>query len=103
MLVAREETFGPVAPLIRFDTEDEAIHAANDTLYGLAAYFYSRDFSRVVRVAERLEYGIIGANDGLPSTAQAPFGGMKHSGLGREGGSVGMEAYQEIKYISLGL
>lgn len=103
MLVAREETFGPVAPLIRFDTEEEAIHAANDTLYGLAAYFYSRDFSRVVRVAERLEYGIIGANDGLPSTAQAPFGGMKHSGLGREGGSVGMDAYQEIKYISLGL
>jgi succinate-semialdehyde dehydrogenase / glutarate-semialdehyde dehydrogenase len=103
MLVAREETFGPVAPLIPFDSEDEVIATANDTQYGLAAYYYTRDFSRVIRVAERLEYGIIGANDGLPSTAQAPFGGFKHSGLGREGGSVGMHEYLEVKYVSLGI
>lgn len=103
MLVAREETFGPVAPLISFDDEDEVIAKANDTLYGLAAYFYTRDVSRVMRVAERLEYGIIGANDALPSTAQAPFGGVKHSGLGREGGSVGIDEYLEVKYLSLGL
>jgi succinate-semialdehyde dehydrogenase/glutarate-semialdehyde dehydrogenase len=103
MLVAQEETFGPVAPLIPFDTEDEVIATANDTQYGLAAYFFTRDFSRVVRVAERLEYGIVGANDGAPSTAQAPFGGFKHSGLGREGGPVGIHEYLEIKYVSLGL
>ena len=103
MLVAREETFGPVAPLIPFDSEDEVIATANDTQYGLAAYYYTRDFSRVIRVAERLEYGIIGANDGLPSTAQAPFGGFKHSGLGREGGSVGIHEYLEVKYVSLGI
>ncbi len=103
MLVAREETFGPVAPLIPFDDEDEVIAKANDTVFGLAAYFYTRDISRVMRVAERLEYGIIGANDGLPSTAQAPFGGVKHSGLGREGGSFGIDEYLDVKYISLGL
>lgn len=103
MLVAREETFGPVAPLIPFDEEDEVVAQANDTLYGLAAYFYTRDVSRVFRVAERLEYGIIGANDALPSVAQAPFGGVKHSGLGREGGSVGIDEYLEVKYVSLGL
>lgn len=103
MLVAREETFGPIAPLIPFDDEDEVIAKANDTLYGLAAYFYTRDVSRVMRVAERLEYGIIGANDGLPSTAQAPFGGVKHSGMGREGGSFGIDEYLDVKYVSLGL
>ena len=103
MLVAREETFGPVAPLIPFDTEEEVLKLANDTPYGLAAYFYSRDYARVVRVSEALEYGIIGANDAIPATAQAPFGGYKESGLGRESGAVGMDAYLEIKYISLGL
>jgi succinate-semialdehyde dehydrogenase/glutarate-semialdehyde dehydrogenase len=103
MLVSVEETFGPVAPLISFTHEDEAIRIANDTPYGLAAYFYTRDVSRVFRVAEKLEYGIIGANDALPSTAQAPFGGVKQSGLGREGGSFGIDEYLEVKYISIGL
>jgi succinate-semialdehyde dehydrogenase / glutarate-semialdehyde dehydrogenase len=103
MMVAQEETFGPVAPLIPFEDEDAVVAQANATQYGLAAYFYTRDVSRVFRVAERLEYGIIGANDSLPSTAQAPFGGVKHSGLGREGGSVGIHEYLEVKYVSLGL
>ncbi|MDX2161712.1 MAG: NAD-dependent succinate-semialdehyde dehydrogenase [bacterium] len=103
MLVSQEETFGPVAPLIPFESEAEAIAHANDTPFGLAAYFYSRDVSRVMRVAERLEFGIIGANDALPSTAQAPFGGMKQSGIGREGGAVGIDEYLEVKYVSLGL
>jgi len=103
MVVAHEETFGPIAPLIAFDEEDEVIATANDTVFGLSAYFYTRDVNRVMRVAERLEYGIIGANDGLPSTAQAPFGGMKHSGLGREGGAFGIDEYLEVKYVSLGL
>jgi succinate-semialdehyde dehydrogenase/glutarate-semialdehyde dehydrogenase len=103
MLVAREETFGPVAPLIRFETEAEVLAQANNTPYGLAAYFFTRDVSRVLRVAEGLEYGIVGANDALPSTAQAPFGGVKQSGLGREGGHVGMDEYLEVKYVSLGL
>jgi succinate-semialdehyde dehydrogenase/glutarate-semialdehyde dehydrogenase len=103
MLVAREETFGPVAPLIAFDNEDEVIRLANDTPFGLAAYFFTQNMSRVWRVAEGLEYGIIGANDALPSTAQAPFGGVKQSGLGREGGSVGIDEYLEVKYVSLGL
>jgi len=103
MLVAQEETFGPVAPLIPFSEEDEVLAQANGTPFGLAAYFYTRDVSRVLRVAERLEFGIIGANDALPSTAQAPFGGVKQSGLGREGGSVGIDEYLEVKYVSLGL
>jgi succinate-semialdehyde dehydrogenase / glutarate-semialdehyde dehydrogenase len=102
MLVAREETFGPVAALLPFDTEGEAIRRANDTVYGLAAYYYTRDIGRVFRLAERLEYGIIGANDGLPSTAQAPFGGLKESGFGREGGHQGIEEYLDTKYVSLG-
>ncbi|MBN8634703.1 MAG: NAD-dependent succinate-semialdehyde dehydrogenase [Anaerolineae bacterium] len=103
MLVAQEETFGPVAPLIPFDTEDEVLAQANDTPFGLASYFYTRDVSRVMRVAEKLEFGIIGANDALPSVAQAPFGGVKQSGLGREGGAVGIDEYLEVKYLSLGL
>lgn len=103
MLVSQEETFGPVAPLIPFDDEDEVIARANDTPFGLAGYFYTRDVSRVIRVAEKLEFGIIGANDALPSVAQAPFGGVKQSGLGREGGAFGMDEYLEIKYVSLGI
>jgi succinate-semialdehyde dehydrogenase/glutarate-semialdehyde dehydrogenase len=103
MLIAQEETFGPVAPLIPFDDEEQAITWANDTPFGLSAYFFTRDVSRVFRVAERLEFGIIGANDALPSTAQAPFGGVKQSGLGREGGSVGIEEYLEVKYLALGV
>ncbi len=103
MLVTREETFGPVAPLVAFDTEEEALRMANDTPFGLAAYFYTRDVGRVIRMAEGLEYGIIGANDALPSTAQAPFGGFKQSGIGREGGAVGIDEYLEVKYVSLGL
>lgn len=102
MLVAREETFGPLAPLFAFDTEDEVIAQANDTEFGLAAYFYSRDIGRVMRVAERLESGMVGVNTGLISTAEAPFGGVKQSGLGREGSRHGMDEYMEIKYLCLG-
>ncbi len=100
MLLSREETFGPVAPVRRFHTEDEAIRLANDSPYGLAAYFYTRDAGRLIRVAEALEYGIIGANDGAVSTAQAPFGGVKASGFGREGGHYVMDEYLSVKYIS---
>jgi succinate-semialdehyde dehydrogenase/glutarate-semialdehyde dehydrogenase len=102
MLISHEETFGPVAPLRRFRDEDEAVSFANDSNYGLAAYFYTRDAGRLMRVAERLDYGIIGANDGKPSTVQAPFGGMKQSGFGREGGKYVMNEYVEIKYVSWG-
>src|SRR5262249_42411154 len=103
MLVNREETFGPVAPLRKFKHEDEAIRMANDSIYGLAAYFFTRDASRLLRVAEKLEYGIVGANDAAPSIAQAPFGGMKQSGYGREGGRYVMHEYLEIQYVSWGL
>ena len=100
--IFRVETFGPVAPLFRFSTEDEAVQMANDTEFGLAAYFYARDIGRIFRVAEALEYGIIGVNEGLISTEIAPFGGMKSSGLGREGSKYGIEDYLEIKYLALG-
>lgn len=103
MILAREETFGPIAPVIRFTTEEEVIVAANDTTYGLAAYFYTRDASRLIRVAEALEFGVVGANDALPSTPQAPFGGMKQSGIGREGGKWGVAEFLETKYLSIGL
>ena len=100
--IFRVETFGPVAPLFRFKTEQEAVRMANDTEFGLAAYFYSRDIGRIFRVAEALEYGIIGINEGVISTEVAPFGGMKSSGLGREGSRYGIEDYLEIKYLALG-
>lgn len=99
MVVAREETFGPVAPLFPFDTEEEAIRMANDTIFGLASYFFTRDFARSVRVAEALDYGIVGHNTGLISNEVAPFGGVKQSGLGREGSKFGIEEYVEMKYI----
>lgn len=102
MLVAREETFGPVAPLFRFETEEQAIQMANDTEFGLAAYFYSQDISRVWRVAEAIEYGIVGINTGLISTVVAPFGGMKESGTGREGSKYGIEEFLEMKYLCIG-
>jgi len=99
MLVAREETFGPVAPVFRFKTEQEAIDAANATEYGLASYFYARDIGRITRVSEALEYGMVGINTGLISTEHVPFGGVKQSGLGREGSSHGIEEYLEMKYL----
>ena len=102
MAVAREETFGPVAPLFRFKTEEEAIEMANATEFGLACYFYTRDIGRVWRVAEGLEYGMVGINEGLISTAEAPFGGVKESGLGREGSHHGVEEYLEMKYMLMG-
>ncbi|MFM0718266.1 NAD-dependent succinate-semialdehyde dehydrogenase [Paraburkholderia strydomiana] len=101
MMVAKEETFGPVAPIFRFSSDDEVIHMANDTEFGLAAYFYSRNVSRIWKVAEALEYGIVGINTGLISTETAPFGGVKQSGLGREGSSYGIDDYLEIKYMCL--
>ncbi len=103
MLVAREETFGPVAPLIPFDSEDEALRQANATPFGLAAYCFTRDLGRAWRMAEGLEYGIVGINDPIPSTAQAPFGGYKQSGLGREGGPTGILEYLEEKYVSMAI
>ena len=103
MLVAREETFGPVAPLFRFESETDAIRMANDTEFGLAAYFYTRDLARSWRVAEALEYGIVGLNTGLISTEVAPFGGMKESGTGREGSKYGILDYTELKYLCVGI
>lgn len=101
MLVMKDETFGPVAPVVPFRREAEVVRAANETVYGLAAYFFTSDVGRIFRVAEQLDYGVIGINDCLPSTAQAPFGGMKHSGYGREGGHFVMHEYLETKYLSL--
>ncbi|WP_287146054.1 NAD-dependent succinate-semialdehyde dehydrogenase [Aeromonas sp.] len=100
--ILQEEIFGPVAPLVRFETEAEAIAIANDTPYGLAAYFYGRDIARVWRVAEQLEYGMVGINEGIISTELAPFGGIKESGLGREGAAEGLEEYLETKYLCFG-
>jgi succinate-semialdehyde dehydrogenase/glutarate-semialdehyde dehydrogenase len=102
MLCSREETFGPVAPVFKFQTEAEAIALANSTEFGLASYFYSRDIGRIFRVGEALEYGMVGVNTGLISTAEVPFGGVKQSGLGREGGRQGIEDYVEVKYLCLG-
>jgi len=102
MLVAREETFGPVAPLFKFSTEQEAVQMANDTEFGLASYFYTRDIGRVWRVAEALEYGMVGINTGLVSTEVAPFGGVKESGVGREGSKYGIEEFVEVKYLCMG-
>jgi succinate-semialdehyde dehydrogenase/glutarate-semialdehyde dehydrogenase len=102
MKVMAEETFGPVAPLVRFSSEQEVIAAANDTEYGLASYFYTRDLSRAWRVAEALEYGMVGINEGIISTEVAPFGGIKQSGIGREGSKYGVDDYLEIKYVCMG-
>ena len=102
MLISREETFGPVAPLFRFQNEAEVVQLANDTEFGLAAYFYSRDIGRVWRVADALEYGILGINTGIISTEVAPFGGMKNSGTGREGSKYGLDEYLEMKYLCMG-
>ncbi|NWG71595.1 MAG: NAD-dependent succinate-semialdehyde dehydrogenase [Parvularculaceae bacterium] len=102
MAVAREETFGPLAPLFRFDTEEEAVAMANDTEYGLASYFYTRDLARAFRVMERLDYGIVGINEGIISTEVAPFGGVKESGMGREGSKYGLEDYLNVKYALVG-
>lgn len=102
MRLSREEIFGPVAPVFRFDTEDEAIRLANDTEYGLACYFYTQDLGRAFRVSERLQYGLVGVNEGLITTEVAPFGGVKESGLGREGSKYAIEDYLDVKYICLG-
>jgi succinate-semialdehyde dehydrogenase/glutarate-semialdehyde dehydrogenase len=102
MLIAKEETFGPVAAVFKFKDEKEVVALANDTDFGLASYFYSRDIARVFRVAEALEYGMVGVNTGLISNEVAPFGGVKQSGLGREGSVYGIEEYLELKYICLG-
>ena len=102
MLLTREETFGPVAPLFRFETEEEGIAMANDTPFGLAAYFYARDLGRVWRVGEGLETGIVGINTGIISTEVAPFGGVKESGVGREGSKYGIDDFLEIKYLCMG-
>ena len=99
MLICSEETFGPVAGISRFETEEEAIELANDSVYGLCAYFHTRDYARLLRVAEKLEYGIVGANAGIISAANVPFGGVKESGYGREGGSVGIDEYLDVKYV----
>ncbi len=103
MLIAREETFGPVAAVFRFSDEAEVIRLANDTEFGLASYFYSRDIGRVWRVAEALEYGMVGINTGLISNEVAPFGGVKQSGLGREGSKYGIDEYIELKYLCMGV
>ena len=101
--VVGEEVFGPVAPILTFETEDEAIADANDTEFGLVSYVYTRDLDRALRVCERLETGMVGLNQGLVSNPAAPFGGVKRSGLGREGGRVGIEEYLELKYVAINL
>ncbi len=102
MRVFSEEIFGPVAPIFKFETEAEVVEMANDTEFGLAAYFYSRDIGRVWRVAEQLEYGMVGVNEGVLSNEMAPFGGVKESGSGREGSKYGMDDYMVMKYICMG-
>jgi len=102
MKVAKEETFGPLAPVFKFSTEEEAIAMANDTEFGLASYFYTNDISRVWRVSEALEYGMVGVNEGVISNEVAPFGGVKESGLGREGSHYGIDDFLELKYICMG-
>lgn len=103
MLITHEETFGPVCPIYAFDDEDEVIQMANDTEYGLAAYYFTKDLGRAIRVGEKLDYGIVGVNDALPTTVQAPFGGMKESGVGREGGHQGIEGFLEEKFLSINI
>ena len=103
MLITYEETFGPVAPVIPFDNDEAVVKLANNSQYGLASYFYSRDIGRVWKVAEALEYGMVGVNTGIMSNEVAPFGGVKQSGLGREGSIWGMDEYLEMKYVCLGL
>ena len=103
MLITYEETFGPVAPIIPFDNDEAVVKLANNSQYGLASYFYSRDIGRVWKVAEALEYGMVGVNTGIMSNEVAPFGGVKQSGLGREGSIWGMDEYLEMKYVCLGL
>ena len=98
MKVAKEETFGPLAPLFKFETEEEVIQRANDTEFGLASYFYTRDMGRIFRVSEGLEYGMVAVNTGILSTEVAPFGGVKQSGIGREGSHYGLDEYMEVKY-----
>ena len=101
MAFAQEEIFGPLAPVFRFDTEDDAVAMANDTVFGLASYVYTRDLGRAFRLNERLQYGMIGINSGLITTVEAPFGGVKESGLGKEGGSQGLEDYLDTKYVCI--
>ncbi len=101
MLISKEETFGPVAPIFSFETEQEVIERANNTPYGLAAYFYTTDLAKSWRVSEQLDYGMVGLNTGIISTEMAPFGGVKESGIGREGSKYGVDDYLEIKYVSL--
>ena len=103
MRVAKEETFGPLAPIFKFDTEDEVVRKANDTEFGLAAYFYTRDLGRSWRIGEKLEYGLVGINSGIISNPVAPFGGVKESGNGREGSKYGLDDYLEIKYMCMDL
>jgi succinate-semialdehyde dehydrogenase/glutarate-semialdehyde dehydrogenase len=99
MPVCQEEIFGPVAPVLTFRTEEELIERANDTIFGLASYFYTKDYARVIRLSEALEYGLVGVNDAAGYTHEIPFGGYKESGLGREGGKEGMDEYMEVKSI----
>ncbi len=103
MRLLEEETFGPVAPVMTFREEADAVRMANDTPYGLAAYLWTRDIGRAIRVSEALEYGIVGLNDGVPSTAQAPFGGVKNSGIGREGGHWGIDEFLDVKLVSMAI
>jgi succinate-semialdehyde dehydrogenase/glutarate-semialdehyde dehydrogenase len=102
MKMASEETFGPLAPVFKFKTEEEAIQLANDTEFGLASYFYTTDINRIWRVSEALEYGMVGINEGVISNEVAPFGGVKESGLGREGSHYGIDDFMELKYICMG-